>query len=354
MCEFTSSLPLSTCLSLEKTNNKTRKNMAHFRVLGALGYGVFTLLVVNNVDGAGEYLSELGRTTVHFLSRSKDRITNAASSTAGDFSQLTEKIDRLSQMNRETVHVHHGPNGAPTYAASWITTIIGGTVVTVLVFHFTGLFDMSSYLYVTQAKFKVATEALERGVKHVGEALAKTRIELMQKLGVVEKNLDITRKELKTEIQVTSQEIRKDVKLISTDIRHLHTDVATMDGKLDGLHDGVSELRAAVEHANRGIALLCHVVAESFFTNRSSGGADGRKPQQDKALMDLMSFTKTNPMVSNGEVLKQIKFNAGEGPIMRLMSALKEDKPRELLERQDSSASTAAFVEKLSMQLNAD
>ncbi|KAH9251075.1 hypothetical protein BASA81_011150 [Batrachochytrium salamandrivorans] len=302
--------------------------MAHFRLLGALGYGVFTLLVVNNIDGASDYMAELGRTTVHFLSRSKDRLANAG--VGGDFSLLSDKIDRLSQMNRDPVIINPG-GYAPSSAASWITTILGGTLVTLGVVHLTGLFDLSGIMYVTQHKFKLATEQLERGVKALGDTLAKTRTELLTKLGVVERNLEQTRKELKGEIQSSSAEIRKDVKVISGDIKHLHSDVAGLDTKMDGLHDGVGELRAAIEHANRGIALLCHVVAESFF-HRTGGGTG---TTQDKAVKDLMTFTKTNPIqVTNGsaDLIKQIKFQAGDGPIMRLMSAVKSDQ-RELLEK---------------------
>lgn len=306
--------------------------MAQFRLLGALGYGVFTLLVVTNVEGASEYMAELGRTTVHFLSRGKDRLAN--SGVGGDFSLLSDKIDRLSKMNRDPVIIHPGGGYAPSSAASWITTLLGGTLVALGVVHLTGLFDLSGIMYVTQHKFKLATEQLERGVKALGESLVKTRTELLAKLGLVERNLELTRKELKGEIQSSSAEIRKDVKVISGDIKHLHSDVVGLDTKMDGLQDGVGELRAAIEHANRGIALLCHVVAESFY-HRTGEGRSGGGPTQDKAVKDLMTFTKTNPVqVTNGpaDLIKQIKFHAGDGPIMRLMSAVKSDQ-RELLEK---------------------
>jgi hypothetical protein len=41
--------------------------------------------------------------------------------------------------------------------------------------------------------------------------------------------------------------------------------VGSLETKLDGIQGGVGDLRAAVEQCNRGVALLCHVVAESFF-----------------------------------------------------------------------------------------
>jgi hypothetical protein len=115
--------------------------MAQARILGTLGYGLISLLVVTNVEGASEYLSELGRFSVHFLSRSKDRLSSA---TGLDLGQLNDKLDRLaSARSTETVIVHHGSSGS---TGSWVTTLVGGTLVTVLIVHFTGLFDMSGVM----------------------------------------------------------------------------------------------------------------------------------------------------------------------------------------------------------------
>lgn len=279
--------------------------MAAVRVVVGLGYGLATLLFLKNSDGVGDYISEIGRTTVHFWSRAKERTIGDGN--ARDLGELSSKLDRIASMKGETVHVHHGSNGA----VSWVTTIVGGTAVVVIVAHVTGLFDFSGIMYVTQSKFKSATEALQESVAVVNKALQAARKDLLERMGLIETRIDNVSAELKDQITTSSAAVREDLAKVSLEVRDVGTAVSGMEDKLGLIEGGVGDLRLAMEKANRGIQLLCHVVAESYRYSSSN--------QKDtKWYSDLLTYSR-NADLDNGGDIKQLKQN-GEGPVMRLIS----------------------------------
>jgi archaellum component FlaC len=196
---------------------------------------------------------------------------------------------------------------------------------------------MSGIMYVTQSKFKTATEALKEGIDGVSKALNKTRLELLQKLGVLEKNLQDVSADLKTEIAMSTESVRNDLANVSTDVRGVNTIVTGLESKLGTIEGGVGDLRTALEKANRGIHLLCHVVAESYR------GANGQK--NERWYSDLLTFTKTSQENPSGDPLKQIKQN-GEGPVMRLISS------SSLGGNADNGGGLSSFRETLTRQLS--
>jgi hypothetical protein len=315
--------------------------MAQIRIITGLGYGLVTFLFLKNSDGLGDYVSEIGRTTIHFWSRSpKDR---SLGNNNGDMEALGGKLDKLASMKRETVHIHHGSSNS---TSGWVTTVIGGTVCIVIVAHVSGLFDMSGIMYVTQSKFKTATEALKEGISTLSSALSKVRVELLEKIGLLETSLESTREELKNQIVSSADQVRIDVAKVSGEVRDVGFVVGGLESKLGTIEGGVGELHLALDKANRGIHLLCHVVAESYrYANGSS------KDQQ--LYSDLLSFTKSPPPPSIesgknvGDLFKQIKEN-GEGPIMRLVSNKGIGGNAD-----NGGGGTASFVESLNRQMSA-
>jgi len=310
--------------------------MAAIKVATGLGYGLVTFLFLKNAEGVGEFASEIARTTVHFWSRSpKDkRLLDGNSRDMGD---LSDKLDRIALMKRDTVHVHHGPNSW----SGWVTTAVGGTICIAVIVHMTGLFDMSGIMYVTQSKFKSATDALKEGIDAVSKALNKARVELLERIGVLEKSLEDVSADLKNQITLSTESVRDDLAKVSNEVRDVGSIAEGLESKLGTIEGGVGDLRSALERANRGIHLLCHVVADSYRQGSSS--------QKDQRwYSDLITFTKTEPptLDNKTEVLKQIKEN-GEGPVMRFLSSGKN-----VGGNADNGGGLATFKESLTRQLS--
>lgn len=285
--------------------------MAAVRLAAGLGYGLITFLFIKNADGLGEYASEISRATIHFWSRSPRDRAVANEDTKRDLGDINQKLDRLASIKRETVHVHHGSREGWT---GWITTAVGGTVCVVIIAHVTGLFDFSGLMYVTQAKFKTATDALREALDVVSKALEKARAELLQKLGFLETRLENVSAELKQQIISSSDAVRDDLAKVSSDVKDVGNVVGGLETKLGSIEGGVGDLRTALDRANKGIQLLCHVVAESYRYNGTQ--------KEKKWYSDLLTFTETPPAAlepGKPNDVKQLKQN-GEGPVMRLMS----------------------------------
>jgi hypothetical protein len=308
--------------------------MAAIKVATGLGYGVVTFLFLKNAEGIGAYTSELARTSIHFFSAPRDRLIGRGYD-GRDLGELGDKLDKLASMRQETVHVHHGDNGW----SGWVTTVVGGTVCVVVVAHVSGLFDMSGIMYVTQSKFKTATEALKEGVDLVSKALAKARVELLEKIGVLEKNLEETKTELKNQIVASSEAVRDDVAKVSLDVKDVGLIVGGLESKLGSIEGGVGDLHSAVEKANRGIQLLCHVVADSY---RYAAG----NQRESKLYAELMTFTKVTHSLEEKSDPKQIKENGEGGPVMRLISS------NGLGGSADNGGGLASFRETLNRQLS--
>lgn len=277
--------------------------MAAVRVVAGLGYGLATFLFIKNADGVGDYFSDLARTTVHFLSRGpRDRSLGDGNSR--DIGAISEKLDRLASVRSETVHVHHGNNRY----TSWFTTIIGGTAVVVVIAHVSGLFDFSGIMYVTQSRFKSTTDALKEAVDSVSKVLSVTRRDLLERIGLLDTKMEEANAELKEQITKTHEIVRDDLANVHQEVKDVGSVVGGLETKLGAIDGGLGELRVAMERANHGIQLLCHVVAESYRY--------GSNQKNEKWYNDLLIYTKVN---ASQEPSKQLKQN-GEGPLMRLIS----------------------------------
>lgn len=309
--------------------------MAAVKVVTGLGYGIVTFLFLKNSEGLTDYVSEIARTTIHFWSRSPhDRAVGdkGGGGSTRELGELSEKLDRLASAPRGTVHVHHGRD----QWTGWVTTAVGGTVCVAIFFHVTGLFDMSGVMYVTQAKFKTATEALKEGVDAVSKALQKARQELLARIGVLETRLEAVNVELKDQILASADSVKTDVAKVHSEVRDVGTVVNGLEDKLGSIEGGVGDLRSALERANKGIHLLCHVVAESY---RYSSG----NQKEQKWYSDLLTYTKA----AEAEPLKQLKQNGESGgPVMRLVSSSK------LGGSADNGGGLSAIRETLTRQLS--
>lgn len=271
--------------------------MAQIRLVQGLGYGLAGLVMYKNSDGVGDYLNELGRASLHFWSRRPSEST--------DMSELNEKLDRLANRKGETVHIH--PSGAGVYSG-WFNTALGGTVLVAMVVHYTGLFDLSSMMYVTQSRFKTVTDALQEGVSTVNEALKKARIDLLAKIGVLETNLEKAKTELREQIVTSSDTVRDDVARVSGEVQGVNQIVTSLETKLNGIDGGVGDLRHAIDKANKGIHLLVQVVARAY-----GGGSDQGDNQVLEELNDYSELQLPSSHSSSRGLLEP-------GPLFKILS----------------------------------
>jgi len=111
-------------------------------------------------------------------------------------------------------------------------------------------------MYVTKKHFNTTVEALKEGVTGLASALARVRHELLEKVGVVEVKVDEARLALEGKIDGVRDQV---------------TGVANSQGLIEDLIRGIEgkiELtQDQVKQANRGIMILCNVIAESGVTN---------------------------------------------------------------------------------------
>lgn len=140
--------------------------------------------------------------------------------------------------------------------------------------YFNGV-TLQDFMYVTRKSFTVSVKDLKKGLKLVNEALQVAREELGEKIGLVDAKLDSTRISLENTIE---QEVGK----VALDLESVGTDVRNVSEKIDGVE-------GQLKVANRGIFLLCNVVAESV---RNSGSSNSTRNGASSLYQDLIEYTK--------------------------------------------------------------
>jgi hypothetical protein len=267
--------------------------------LSSIGYGVAAFLVLKHGDSIQLWFQEMGRSTVHFLSRPlQDPSSPFSLDHPRALTDLSSKLDQLRHDLRSDLRS----------SSLSLVSLVPGKVVLVTLAGVAGVAYWSGYsvwdaLYVTRRQFRTATDALKEGLHGLVTALAKVRGELLDKIGAVEKNLDTARDELTAHITSEAGLVRGQVKLVGED-------VANLGCKLEGIEGGVEDVRKSLVRANRGIWLLCHVVAESISQTSPLAETSARTRALYK---ELLSFTLDQDKNMDSLVLRLVSGPDGAG-----------------------------------------
>lgn len=111
-------------------------------------------------------------------------------------------------------------------------------------------------MYVTKTNFATTIEALKEGVEAVSSALARAKLELLEKIGIVEGKIDAAREALENKIG----EVHGEILGVSKSQSKMEDLVRGIEGKIELTQDQIKQ-------ANRGIYILCSVLAESGVNN---------------------------------------------------------------------------------------
>ena len=243
-------------------------------------YGVLGFLALTN-EHVAAYGREIVRATVHFLSRPVGMGAGGPGSAPmpphPSMGALEDKIDKLASSLSKAAN---GGGAAPTTVGAWVASmrfplmsfsLLSGCAA--LALRLLG-YSMSDVWWVSKAQFRTTTDALREGVAAVASALARVRSELLEKIGVVDANVDRTREELKA-----------DVAGVSRKVSSVSDSLQVIEAKLAGIEGGLRT-------ANRGIFLLCHVVSDQVGSARNvTGNSNGEISRS--LYKELVNYTST-------------------------------------------------------------
>jgi len=178
---------------------------------------------------------------------------------------------------------------------SWTTIVtVGGVGVLYMYFKGYGLADV---MYVTKKGLEVAVLALEEGIDSVGAALESAKRELSYKLGLIDEKIDENSAKLEEKIKSEVGDVKRDLEAVGNDVKGISRNQERVHGMVESIETQIDTIGESMGTANRGIYLLCNVVAESM-TNGGSGKKAGNNNSSPTSLYDeLMSYTR-NAMAS--------------------------------------------------------
>jgi len=165
--------------------------------------------------------------------------------------------ERLDQLALEMAKIREGQTlyaligGGPSMST---TLIVVGTTGVIL--YISGVHSWADIMYVTKKHFNTTVEALKEGVTGLASALARVRHELLEKVGVVEVKVDEARAALEGKIDG-----------VRGQVEGVTNSQTLIEGLIRGIEGKIELTQDQVKQANRGIMILCNVIAESGVTN---------------------------------------------------------------------------------------
>jgi hypothetical protein len=325
-----------------------------------VGAGIFVLF--SNADSLKLYSKELARMTLHFLSRpgydntllinghpsSGDPNRHGGGNNVAAMAPLTERLDQLTM---EMARIRQGQTlsglvGGPPSLTTTIV-VIGTTGV---VLYISGIHSWSDIMYVTKKHFNTTVEALKEGVTGLASALARVRHELLEKVGVVEVKVDEARFALEEKIDGVHDEVKGVAK--SQDL--LEELIRGIEGKIELTQDQVKQ-------ANRGIVILCSVIAESGVMNeelleftRKHGGTQGGPKGSSKVQSSVVN-NNNKPDVpqqakyeSNGEFsINDVLLREGLQHLITMTTRTPHNRPTRTASNNSENLPTAVALDPL-------
>jgi len=295
------------------------------------GVGLYVLF--NSSESLKMYSKELTKMTLHFMARPQPGEYGYQPLSNGQHNQqypngqhpngsnehmilpLNERMDNLARelkMMRESQFINFIGGGQPP-STSTIILVVG---VTGVILYLSGVRGFDDVMYVTKKNFSTTIEALKEGVAAVSSALARAKEELLEKIGIVESKIDAARESLELKIGGVHDEILG----VSKSQNKMEDLVRGIEGKIELTQDQIKQ-------ANRGIYILCSVLAESGvsnddlleFTQKHGGSGIQRKPSTIKSFVDSLPIANsvsdkvTSPQVATEAPLSMNEILLREG-----------------------------------------
>ncbi|GBG27329.1 Hypothetical Protein FCC1311_035512 [Hondaea fermentalgiana] len=221
---------------------------------------------------------------------------------------LKPLADQMAELSTEVARMRiHGQYGhgfaySQGWGLSW-TTIATAGGVGVLFLYMKG-YSFADFMYVTKKALAVAVEALEEGIENLGVALEAAKRELSYKLGLLEDKVDETRESLEKKITEEVGDVKKDLGVVGNDVKgisraqeQVHGLVQSIETQIDSIESRMEGVGDQLNTANRGIYLLCNVVAENMGgAVKGKGGSSNQNsghPSRGAALYaELVAYTR--------------------------------------------------------------
>jgi len=214
---------------------------------------------------------------------------------AEQLGQLSGEVARLRA--QQQYGVGYGRQEGVLSGWGWVFFAAGGTAVLVLYARGYGWADV---MYVTRAALTSAVEALEEGIENVGTALEAAKDELAVKIGLVEANIDRTRESLEARISEEVGDVKRDLEEVGNDVKgvsraqeQVHGLVQSIETQIDVIESRMENANDQLSTANRGIYLLCNVVADSMNPNTGAKGSNNRQTRVGSLYEELLAYTRS-------------------------------------------------------------
>ncbi len=146
---------------------------------------------------------------------------------------------------------------------------------------------IGNFMYVTKKTFQTSMETLKTNMNTITDVLETTKYELELKLGLVDQKLDTTRISLEDKITTEVGSIKNELLLLQDSITDMNTSQLQLQNMVQGLENQMMQ-------ANRGIYLLCNVVADNMIIDHQSQlptQNNDKKSRLTNLYEELMNYT---------------------------------------------------------------
>mmetsp|Transcript_20658 Transcript_20658/g.40551 ORF Transcript_20658/g.40551 Transcript_20658/m.40551 type:complete len:358 (+) Transcript_20658:1798-2871(+) len=214
--------------------------------------------------------------------------------------QMAELSNEVARMRIQGQYGHGFAYAQSGWGISWTTVVTAGGVG-VLYLYMKG-YSFADFMYVTKKALSVAVEALEEGIENLGMALETAKRELSYKLGLLEDKVDETRESLENKITAEVGDVKRDLEVVGNDVKgisraqeQVHGLVQSIETQIDNLENKMEGVGNQLNTANRGIYLLCNVVAENMgaaVKGRGSNNNNNNAPRGASLYEELIAYTR--------------------------------------------------------------
>lgn len=254
-------------------------------ILWGASAGLGTFVIFGNGD-VTKFFRGMSSHAMHLLNAPSSSSGSSSSDSAGlDPNSTSALADQLARLSAEVSYLRVNRGGdyrgdGSGVSGTTVLVVAGAGGALGVVMYLKG-WSMGDLMYVTKRNFSETIEQLQERVEVVKVAVETARKDLAARIGLVDVKLDKTRYSLEQKIEQEVGDVKTEVKDVHESVKGIAAVQGRVQSVVHGLEDRFFNMEETLEDArtqltvaNRGINLLCTVVAESVVGQRGLGNDD--------------------------------------------------------------------------------
>eukprot|EP00899_Mesostigma_viride_P010321 jgi/Mesvir1/19290/Mv10365-RA.1 len=258
-----------------------------------LGAGFGGAYLYNNSGNVGELFSELSKTFIRHMAKSKQEggegadsswpAWNVRGATETSIQGLQRQVERMaSEMHsllataRGVTVVHAGQNGSSGRSVllplAFVAVVAGGGYL-----YYKGI-KLSDIMYVSRRSFKGAVAQLGAGLDSLSSKIAAVKQQLHARLEAMGLKMEEGMADIRSDVSSVDNRVRdmgREVAQVHRNLQRVGDDVAAVQALISGLELKLDGVALRQDFTNKGIYALCEVAG------KLGASAEGLQPIQN-------------------------------------------------------------------------